>query len=71
MDQPNSTGIGAGTRTASPASAASTAHAYKGVCSHCRHQTTASRPGIIACKWGRCNGTVHASRRATSYDDSY
>lgn len=54
MDQLNSTGTGA----TSPASAA---HAYKGVCSHCGHQTTASRSGIIACKWGGCNGTVHAS----------
>lgn len=56
MDQINSTGAG----TTSPASPAGTAHAYRGACTHCGHQTTASRPGIIACKWGRCNGTVHA-----------
>lgn len=36
-------------------------HAYKGVCSRCSHQTTASRPGVIACKWGGCNGTVNAA----------
>ena len=59
MDQHTSTG--ASTSVTTPVSATSTAHAYKGVCSHCQHQTTASRPGIIACKWGGCNGTVHAS----------
>lgn len=59
MDQLNSTGTG--TSVIAPASATSKAHTYKRVCSHCRHQTTASRPGIIACKWGGCSGTVHAS----------
>lgn len=41
-------------------------YGYSGRCSHCRHVTEASWPGEVACKWGRCNGTVNAQRKRES-----
>lgn len=45
-------------------SSAAKPHLYKGTCNQCGHETTAStdRKEPIACKWGKCNGTVKLAR---------
>jgi hypothetical protein len=39
---------------------------FAGNCSQCGQCTDASRAGTVACKWGRCNGTVEAIRIASN-----
>ncbi|MEM8519502.1 hypothetical protein [Janthinobacterium sp. CAN_S7] len=34
---------------------------FAGNCKRCGHQTVASKPGVVACKWGGCNGVVRAA----------
>ncbi|MCC7684831.1 hypothetical protein [Janthinobacterium sp. FW305-128] len=32
---------------------------FSGKCNRCGDQTEASKPSVVACKWGGCNGVVH------------